>query len=165
MSMFCFVDYILNEEDAESILKLNKAKGCPLQECKNASRGCLVKTFPRILGLHEQFCKFPEARKLTVRSKLNFFKAHGEKFNIFCQSFEKSRQVLFLYKKTKEQDSVRICAQSYGEQNSFTMTFYDKKERHIYKISGKTGLQIHLIPSKVFKEVGPLVKFKIQINK
>jgi len=95
--------------------------------CKNASRGCLVKTYPRILGLHEQFCKFPEVRKLTVRSKLNFSKAHEEKFNIFCQSFEKSRQVLFLYKKTKELDSVRICVQSYGEENSFTMTFYDKK--------------------------------------
>eukprot|EP00091_Calanus_sinicus_P021407 TRINITY_DN6330_c0_g1_i2.p1 TRINITY_DN6330_c0_g1~~TRINITY_DN6330_c0_g1_i2.p1 ORF type:complete len:118 (-),score=31.98 TRINITY_DN6330_c0_g1_i2:367-720(-) len=80
-------EYILNEEEAGIILRLNQAKGCPLQQCKNASRGCLVKTFPRILGLHEQFCKFPEVRKLTVRSKLNFFKAHGEKFNIFLPVF------------------------------------------------------------------------------
>ena len=147
------------------ILELNKSNGCLLEECKNAIRGCQVKTFSRVIGLHEEFCKFPEPRKLTVRSKLNFFKAHGQKFNIFCQSFDKSRQVLFLYKKTKEQDSISICAQHYGQENSFILTFYDKQDRHMHKIVGKTGLKIHVIPGKVFNEVGPLVKYKIQISK
>ena len=152
----------MTEEEAMQIIELNKAKGCPLLECINSNRGCLVKTYPKILVLHEQFCKFPEIRKLTVRSKLNFFQADEEKFSIFCQSFE-NREVLFMYKKTK--DSVRICAQSSGEETSFTMTFYDQKERHIHKIAGKTGLQIHLIPSRVFKEVGHLVKYKILLTK
>ena len=145
-------------------MELNKARGCPLQKCKNSSRGCTGNMFPKILGLHEQFCKFPEIRKLAVRSGLSFFKAPEDMFSIFCQSFEKN-QVVFMYRKTKDKDSVRICAQSYGEETSFTMTFYDTKDRHIHKIAGKTGLLIHLLPSKVFKELGPLVKYKIQIAK
>ena len=116
----------MTEGEAMQIIELNKANGCQLLECKNSKRGCLVKTYPKILGLHEQFCKFPEIRKLTVRSKLNFFQAHDEKFRIFCQSFEK-RQVLFMQRKTKDNESVRICAQSYGEEASFTMTFYDQR--------------------------------------
>eukprot|EP00092_Neocalanus_flemingeri_P049968 GFUD01057608.1.p1 GENE.GFUD01057608.1~~GFUD01057608.1.p1 ORF type:complete len:193 (+),score=62.12 GFUD01057608.1:37-579(+) len=152
-------EHLLNMEEAVKILKLNKSQGCPLEDCK-------IKTYPRILCLHEPMCKFPEVRNLTVRSKLNFFKAHGEKFNVFCQSFDKCRQVLFLYKKTKEQDSVRISVQHYGRKDiSFTMTFYDKKDRHLHKIVGKTGLQIHLIPGKVFREVGPLVSYKIVMSK
>ena len=157
-------DTSMSEEEAMKVLELNKANGCPLQECKNSNRGCQVKTYPKILGLHEEFCKFPEIRKLTVRSKLNFFQAHEEKFSIFCQSFE-NREVLFMYKKTKDKDSVRICAQSSGEETFFSMTFYDQKERHIHKIAGKTGLKIHLIPGRVFKEVGHLVKYKILLTK
>ena len=157
-------DTSMSEEEAVKILELNKANGCPVQECKNFNRGCQVKTYPKILGLHEEFCKFPEIRKLTVKSKLNFFQAHEEKFSIFCQSFEK-RQVLFMQRKTKDKDSVRICAQSYGEEASFTMTFYDQKDGHIHKIAGKTGLQIHVIPSRVFKEAGHLVKYKIHLTK
>ena len=155
---------ILNVEEAMEILDVNKSRGFPLHECKNVSRGCKVKTYPRIISLHEDMCKFPEIKKLSVRSKLNFFKAHEEKFNIFCQAFDKSRNVLFLYKKTKEKDSIKICVQNYGKENTFTITFYDKKDRHIHKLAGKTGLKIHLIPAKVFKEVGPMVKYKIQMD-
>jgi hypothetical protein len=54
---------------------------------------------------------------------------------------------------------------SLGRENHFTLTLYDKKDRHMHKICGKTGLEIHVIPAKVFAEVGHLVKYKIQISK
>ena len=46
----------------------------------------------------------------------------------------------------------------------FTLTLYDKKSRHIYKITDQTGLNIHLILAKVFREVGALVKYKIKLS-
>eukprot|EP00092_Neocalanus_flemingeri_P006809 GFUD01007353.1.p1 GENE.GFUD01007353.1~~GFUD01007353.1.p1 ORF type:complete len:187 (-),score=49.27 GFUD01007353.1:77-637(-) len=156
----------LREEDALKILSLNKLKGCPLLACQNSIRGCPVTSYPRIIGLHQEMCKFPEVKKFTVKSKLNLHQALSTKFRTFNQAFEKSRQVSFLFKKTKDCSSVKICAQHYGkEENSFTLTLYDKRDRHLHKISDKTGLKIHIIPAKVFKEVGSIVKYKIQISK
>ena len=156
----------LNLLEAQKILNLNRSKGFPLLACKNSIRGCPVNSFPRVVGLHEEMCKFPEIRKLTVKSKLNLLQADMKKFRMLNNSFEKSRKVVFLFKMTKDSTSIKVCAQHYGDkENSFILTFYDKKERHIHKISDKTGLKIHTIPAIVFREVGSLVKYKIQISK
>ena len=86
-------------------------------------------------------------------------------FKIFCRSFEKSKQVLFLFKRTNDGESVKIRAQHYRKERSFKLTFYDKKERHIHKIKDITGQKIHIVPTKVFEEVGNLVKYKIELYK
>ena len=71
-----------------------------------------------------------------------------------------------MYKLTKERNSVKICAQNYdNKEYTYTLTLYDKSDRHIHKITAKTGLDIHTVPAKVFAEVGHSVKYKIQIMK
>ena len=124
-----------------------------------------MKSYPRIIGLHEEICQFPEIRKLTVKNKLNLLGADKSKFKSFCSSFEKSRKVLFLYKMTKDCSSVKIVAQNYSKESSFTLTLYDKRDRHIFKITDITGMKLHVVPAKVFAEVGNSVKYKIQISK
>jgi len=155
----------LGEREALEILALNRERGCPLQKCRNSRRGCLVNSYPRIVSLHEEFCKFPEVRKMTARGKLNFRQADKKCFKIFCESFVKMDNVMFLFKMTLDGESVKICAQQVGQvDRRFTLTLYDKKSRHIYKITDQTGLNIHLIPAKVFREVGALVKYKIKLS-
>ena len=115
--------------------------------------------------MHEEFCKFPEVKKMAVRGKLNFRQADKTCFRIFCESFDKMDNVIFLFKMTLDGGSVKICDQQVGKiDRHFTLTLYDKKSRHIYKITDQTGLRIHLIPAKVFREVGALVKFKIKLS-
>ena len=155
----------LEESEALEILALSRERGCPLQKCRNSRRGCPVNSYPRIVSMHEEFCKFPEVRKMAVRGKLNFRQADKKCFKIFCESFDKMDNVIFLFKMTLDGDSVKICAQQVGKvDRHFTLTLYDKKSRHIYKITDKTGLRIHLIPAKVFKEVGALVRYKIKLT-
>eukprot|EP00092_Neocalanus_flemingeri_P030993 GFUD01033661.1.p1 GENE.GFUD01033661.1~~GFUD01033661.1.p1 ORF type:complete len:188 (+),score=42.73 GFUD01033661.1:98-661(+) len=155
----------LGESEALRILSLNKNNGFPLLECRNSSRGCQVKSYSRVLTLHEDFCKFPKVRGLRVKSSLNLLRADKNRFRVFCESFHKSRQILFLFKMTKDCSSIKICAQNYDNKSClYTLTLYDKKNRHIHKISGETGMEIHTIPSRVFREVGSLVKYKLQIS-
>jgi hypothetical protein len=74
-------------------------------------------------------------------------------------------KVIFLFKMTLDSNSVKICAQHSGKgERFFTLTLYDKKSRHIYKITDQTGLKLHIIPAKVFREVGSLVKYKIKLS-
>ena len=158
------LDDVLSPDEALHILSLSQKAGCPLLPCQNSARGCPVKSYPRIIGFHKDFCQFPEIRKLTVKNKLNLLGAAKSKFKSFCSSFEKSRKVLFLYKMTKDCSSVKIVAQNYSKENSFTLTLYDKRDRHIFKINDITGMKIHVVPAKVFAEVGNSVKYKIQIS-
>merc|ERR1712228_881860 len=154
----------LANDEAEKILDLNKSLGCPVLHCINFTRGCPVTSYPKILTLHQEICQYPEIKKLTVKNKMNLHIANDKCFKIFCRSFEKSKQVLFLYKRTTDGSSVKIRAQHYGKEQSysFILTFYDMMERHIFKIKDKTGLKMHEVPAEVFDEVGNIVKYKIQ---
>jgi len=146
------------------ILALNRKIGCPLVDCCNGNRGCRVRTYPRVVSLHENTCKFPKVKNLTVKSYLNILQADKNRFRIFCKSFDESNRIMFLFKLTKDGTSIKIVAQHYANENFFTLTLYDKKNRHFHKISDKTGLKVHDIPSMVFREVGSLVKYKIKIS-
>merc|ERR1712013_318339 len=157
---------LLTRQEAEHLLSLSKSSGSPIISCDNSGLGCPVKSYPRVVGLHSQHCQFQEIRKLSVRSRLNLLGADERKFRSFCSSFDSSKKVLFLYKLTKERNSVKICAQNYdNKEYTYTLTMYDKSDRHIHKITAKTGLDIHTVPAKVFAEVGNSVKYKIQIMK
>ena len=158
---------VLSRSEALHLLRMSHETGTPLQSCPNSERGCPVKSYPRVLGIHTQVCQFPEVRgKLIVKSKLNIQGALSNKFSPFCSAWEASRKVVFLYKLTKEGDSIKICAQHYAKEHTFTLTLYDKKDCHIHKIeSAKTGLDLHKVPPWVFAEVGNCVKYKIQMTK
>jgi len=157
---------VLTRPEAHHLLSLSMSGGCPLISCDNSGRGCPVKSYPRVVGIHSLDCQFQEVRKLSVRSRLNILGADTRKFRSFCSSFEATRKVLFLYKLTKERNSVKICAQNYSnKEETYTLTMYDKSDRHIHKITSKTGLAIHTVPAKVFAELGNSVKYKIQMMK
>ena len=105
-------------------------------------------------------------KKLKVRGKINLFTSDKEKFKIFCRSFEKSKQILFMFKRTYDGESIKIRAQHYEKESSFKMTFYNKKKKeHLHTIKDKTGQKIHIVPTEVFKVVGNLVNYKIQLEK
>ena len=120
--LLSILDDTLRKDEALKILSLNKTKGCPLQHCQNNSRGCQARSYPRVIALHQEMCKFPEVRKLTVKNKLNLLQADIKKFRIFCKSFDKSNKVMFLYKLTKDGTSIKIVAQHYANENFFTLT-------------------------------------------
>merc|ERR1711872_414013 len=157
---------VLTRREALQILSISQMSGHPVIPCENSVRGCPVKSYPKVLGIHSQSCLFKEIRKLCVRGWLHLQAAAASKFRPFCSSFEATRKVVFLFKLTKERDSVKICAQHYTKEHTYTLTFYDKNDRHIHKIpNSKTGLAIHIVPAKVFAELGNSVKYKIQMMK
>jgi hypothetical protein len=97
-----------------------------------------------------------------VKGKLSLLRASPNHFRPFCKAYS-DRDIEFLYKQTK--DSLKVCAQSKIENVPFTLTFYDKKGKHMPgKIKGSTGSNMFQVPPKVFKEVGPEVNFKIEVD-
>merc|ERR1712179_313839 len=81
---------ILTRPEALHLLSL--AGDHPLITCDNRGRGCPVKSYPRLVGIHSLDCQFQEVRKLSVRSRLNILGADARKFRSFCSSFEATRR-------------------------------------------------------------------------
>ena len=89
----------LNDTEASQILAMCKTKTYAMRPCKNVSRGCPVKTYFTIIGLHENFCPLNITIKMKSEGKMNLLMSTSTKFRPFCKSFVQEYDVYFLFKK------------------------------------------------------------------
>ena len=90
----------------------------------------------------------------------------GDKFKPFIKSYEAKKGLVFLFRKTQA-NQVEIVGQKYGQTDPvyYSLTLYDRKDKHIFKqLHAKSG-KIIFIPKSVFEELGNKVKFKITVPK
>ena len=131
-----------------------------MEKCPN----CPVKTYRNIMKYHAESCKYIPVRKNTTRGTL-FTKMMREKFKPFLKSYEETKKVTFMYRKIGPNE-VEIVGQKYenGAPLSYSLTLYDRDNRHIRKTTAQSGKVIS-IDKEVFKELGNKVRFKITILK
>ena len=90
----------------------------------------------------------------------------SDKFKPFLKSYEAKKSLVFLYRRTKA-NQVEIVGQKFGNGDPvwYSLTLYDRENKHIHKeLHVKSG-KIIFIPHSVFLELGNKVKFKITISK
>ena len=152
-------NFIKTETISEKCKRLN----IPVEQCPNF--GCLVRTYSNILKFHSEACPYIPVRKGTVRGYL-YVKMMRDRFKPFIKSYEAKKRLVFLYRKTQS-NQVEIVCQKYGQDEtvSYSLTLYDRKDKHIFKqLLAKSG-KIIFIPQFVFEELGNKVKFKITVPK
>ena len=135
----------------------------PVEQCPNSP--CTVRTYSNILKFHQEACPYIPVRKGTTRGYL-YVKMLGDKFKPFINSYEAKKSLVFLYRKTQS-NQVEIVGQKYGSGDPvyYSITLYDRKDKHIFKqLHAKSG-KIIFIPKSVFEELGNKVKFKITVPK
>ena len=145
----------------ETILEKCKRLNIPVEKCPN----CPVRTYSNILKFHLEACPYIPVRKGTTRGYL-YVKMLGDKFKPFLNSYEAKKGLVFLYRKTQS-NQVEIVGQKYGSGDPvyYSLTLYDRKDKHIFKqLQAKSG-KIIFIPQSVFEELGNKVKFKITVPK
>merc|ERR1712113_475323 len=136
----------------ETISEKCKRLNIPVEQCPNSP--CPVRTYSNILKFHVEACPYIRVRKGTVRGYL-YVKMMGDKFKPFINSYEEKRSLVFLYRKTQA-NQVEIVGQKYGHGDpvNFSLTLYDRKDKHIFKqLHAKSG-KIIFIPHFVFEELG-----------
>ena len=89
-----------------------------------------------------------------------------EKFKPFLKSYEETKKVTFMYRKTGPHE-VEIVGEKYenGAPLSYSLTLYDRDNRHIFKKTTAKSGKVISIDKVVFKELGNKVRFKITILK
>lgn len=85
-------------------------------------------------------------------------------FKPFCRAFYKVQKVIFLYKKV-DNSTMKICGQHYDTKHHFSFTLYDKNNLHIASYKNIETGSIIFIQAQVFDEVGPIIKYKIEMHK
>ena len=165
------VSYLYSSDDPESkegptlpqtetIVERCMRLNVPVDKCPN----CPVMTYRNIMKFHLEVCPHIPVRKGTTRGTIST-KMMSEKFKPFLKSYEQKKKLTFLYRKTKL-NQVEIVGQKYGNGDPvfYSLTLYDRENRHIFKSNVKSG-NIIFIPKFVFEELGKKVKFKITTSK
>ena len=60
---------------------------------------------------------------------------------------------------------MKICGQHYDTTHHFSFTLYDKNNLHIASYKNIETGSIIFIQAQVFDEVGPIIKYKIEMHK
>jgi len=153
-------DVIRGGSFAKSILTAAANRKLPEYFCKNREQGCPIKTYSPVLKIHERTCPLIKMDKQgAFRGALNIERANEKMFLPFMRTKGVSACYKII-KANKTENTIKVCIVS-KQFKKFTLTFYDRDKGHIYKSEGDSDGKALSIPVKVFREMGPIVKYKI----
>ena len=160
----------MSRRNARTLIEMLKQKRQTRRACINSIRGCPITSYKIVTELHEEFCAFnpaqvsPEGQfsHSIVQGMLNWYAARTNKFRPFCNTFESTMEVSFLFKINKEDNGLKIWVAGYKNTYNFSITLLSQ-DTPIFRFNGTTHGEVKIIPGPTFKRYGPKLKYTIKL--
>ena len=160
----------MSRRNARTLIEMLKQKRQTRRACVNSIRGCPITSYKIVTELHEEFCAFnpaqvsPEGQfsHSIVQGMLNWYAARTNKFRPFCNTFESTMEVSFLFKINKEDNGLKIWVAGYKNTYNFSITLLSQ-DTPIFRFNGTTHGEVKIIPGPTFKRYGPKLKYTIKL--